>query len=275
MLYHLVEMRLVIKAAEDGPPGFKEAEAQGKAGRNPYLPESSEIETQMEKLFDQTRQSFPDEETFETELLKEHETVPEFRNQLRERVKDQMTFQRMLKMKERELQPSLRVSDEEAKAFYDAHPEVFAQGDQVKLRHILFPMADEAKAKAVLATLRKAKDLKDAFIAEARKVSADTPTKDQGGQLGWIERGQSWPELEKLAFATPDGQLAGPVKTDAGWHILLVEGHQKGRTRSFDQVKADARNRVYQDKLKARSDEWIQELKTKYYVEENAGDAQP
>jgi len=275
VLDHMIEMKLVILAAEDGPPGFKEAQTQGKASTNPFLPDASEIETQMEKLFDQTRQSFPDQDAFEAALAKEHSTVPEFRNHLREQVRDQMTYERMLKMQEREMQPSTRVSDEEAKAYYDKNADAFAQGDQVKLRHILFPAADEARAKAVLAVLRKAKDAKQAFIDEARRSSADSPTRDQGGALGWIEKGQSWPELEKAAFASPDNSLAGPVKTDAGWHLLYVEGHQKGKSRAFDEVKANARNMVYQEKMKKRRDEWVEDLKTKYYVERREENTQP
>jgi|GEM_PF-3457825 parvulin-like peptidyl-prolyl isomerase len=275
VLDHMIEMKLVILAAEDGPPGFKDAQAQGKASNNPFLPDASEIETQMEKLFDQTRQSFPDQDAFEAALAKEHSTVPEFRNHLREQVRDQMTYERMLKNEEREMQPSTRVSDEEAKDYYDKNTDEFAQGDQVKLRHILFPAADEARAKAVLAALRKSKDVKQAFVDEARRSSADAPTRDQGGELGWIEKGQSWPELEKAAFASPDNSLAGPVKTEAGWHLLFVEGHQKGKSRSFDEVKANARNMVYQEKMKKRRDEWVEDLKTKYYVERLGESTQP
>ena len=84
-----------------------------------------------------------------------------------------------------------------------------------------------------------------------------------------------WPELEKAAFASPDNALAGPVKTDAGWHLLYVEGHQSGKARSFDEVKANARNQVYQEKLKARRDDWVEELKTKYYVERHDEDVKP
>jgi len=267
VLDHMIEMKLVILAAEDGPPGFKDAQTQGKASTNPFLPDSSEIETQMEKLFDQTRQSFPDQDAFEAALAKEHSTVPEFRNHLREQVRDQMTYERMLKMEEREMQPSTRVSDEEAQDYYSKNAELFAQGDQVKLRHILFPAADEARAKAVLAALRKNKDVKQAFIDEARRSSADTPTRDQGGELGWIEKGQSWPELEAAAFAAPDNSLAGPVKTDAGWHLLYVEGHQSGKTPAFEEVKKNAANLLYQQKVQKRLSEWLDELKTKYYVE--------
>ena len=108
---------------------------------------------------------------------------------------------------------------------------------------------------------------KQAFIDMARKVSADEPTRDQGGRLGWIEKGQSWPELEAAAFATGDNALAGPVKTDAGWHLLYVEGHQTGKQRSFDEVKANVRNVLYQQKVQKRLKEWVEDLKAKYYVE--------
>ncbi len=139
VLDHMIEQKLVILAAKEGPEGFKEAQDGGKAPTNPYLPAGTEIETQMEKLFDQTRQSFPDQDAFEAALAKEHSTVPEFRNHLRDRLRDQLTFSRMLKVKERDFQPSLRVSDEEAlEKYYEDHKDQFAQGSQVDLRHILF-----------------------------------------------------------------------------------------------------------------------------------------
>jgi len=137
----------------------------------------------------------------------------------------------------------------------------------VSLRHILFPLQSEGQAKSVLEGLKKAKDPKAAFIVAARKHSADEPTRDQGGRLGWIEKGQSWPELEAAAFAAPDASLAGPVKTEAGWHLLYVEGHQAGKQRTFEEVKPNVRNLLYQQKIQKRLAEWVEELKTKYYVE--------
>lgn len=269
ILDRMIEEKLVVLAAKDGPPGYKDAAAQGKAPSNPYLPQGTEIEEQMEKLFDQARQRFNTQDEFEAALKAERVSIPEFRNRLRERVRDQMTYSRMTKFKEQEFRGSLNVSDEEAKAFYEQNKERFAQGDQVKLRHILFPLAAEAQAKSVLASLKakKPSELKDAFIAAARKYSADQPTRDQGGDLGWIEKGQSWPELEDLAFPAKDGSLLGPVKTDAGLHLLLVEGHQHGKARSFDEVKANVRNLIYQDKNQKRLAAWVDELKHKYYVE--------
>ena len=267
VLDRMIEEKLVVMAAKEGPPGFKDAATEGKAGNNPYLPAGTEIEEEMEKTFDQTRQRFGSQDNFEAALKAERISVPEFRNRLRERMRDQMTYSRMLKVKEHDFQPSLRVTDEEGLKFYEENKVKFAQGAQVNLRHILFPHDAEAQAKTVLASLQKAKDIKTAFITAARKHSADEPTRDLGGRLGWIEKGQSWPELEAAAFAAPDNSLAGPVKTDAGWHLLYIEGHQTGKQRSFDEVKSNARNLIYQQKMQTRLNEWFEELKSKYYVE--------
>jgi parvulin-like peptidyl-prolyl isomerase len=267
VLDRMIDEKLVVLAAKDGPDGFKEAQDGGKAVTNPYLPAGTDIEDEMEKLFDETRKRFPSQEDFEAALKAEKETIPEFRNHLRDRLRDQLTFSRMLKVKERDFQPSLHVSDEEVEKYYEDHKDQFAQGPQVDLRHILFKNDQEALARGVLEKLKKAKDIKAAFIDAAKANSQDEPTRDLGGRLGWIEKGQSWPELEAAAFAAKDNEVAGPVHTDAGWHLLLVEGHKDGAQRSLDDVKASAKNMVYQEKKDKRIQEWIEDLKHKYYVE--------
>lgn len=267
VLDRMIEEKLVVLAAKEGPPGFKEAAAAGRAPSNPYLPAGTEIEEEMERLFDQTRRSFGRQDDFEAALRAERVSIPEFRNRLRERVRDQMTFSRMAKIKEQEFRGSLRVSDEEMLAFYDENKARFAQGDQVQLRHILFPAGSEAQARSVLAELRQSSDVKAAFIAAARRHSADEPTREQGGNLGWIEKGQSWPELEAPAFGAKANSLVGPVRSEAGVHLLLVEGHQRGKARGFEEVKPNVRNLIYQQKNQRRLAEWVDELKRKYYIE--------
>jgi parvulin-like peptidyl-prolyl isomerase len=267
VLDRMIEEKLVVLAAKEGPEGFKEAQEGGKAVNNPYLPEGTEVEDEMEKLFDQTRKNFSSQEEFEAALKAEKQSVPEFRNRLRERLRDQMTYARMLKVKERDFQASLRVSDEEVAQFYQENQSRFAQGAQVNLRHILFKPEQEGLARSVLEKLKKAKDVKKAFVDAARANSQDEPTRDQGGRLGWVEKGQSWPELENAAFAAADNQLVGPVKTEAGWHLVLVEGHREGSQRPLEEVKSNAKNLIYQEKVQKRTQEWIDELKHKYYLE--------
>lgn len=267
VLDNMVEQKLVVLAAKDGPPGFKEAAEKGQGGNNPYLPGSVEIEEEMEKAFDEARRRYPSEDAFEAALASERLTIPELRNHLRESLRDKMTYERMANLKQRDFRPSLRVSDEEAKAFYEENKSRFATAEQVELRHLMLKSADEALAGQLMARLKAAKDAKAEFVALCKKHSADEATKAQGGRLGWVERGQSEPEVDAAIFAVQGAGLAGPVETPAGIHLLYVEGHKDAEQKTFEAVKENARNLLYQKKLHARMKEWVEELKRSYFVE--------
>ncbi len=271
ILDKMIEEKLVILSAKEGPPGFKDALDSGKAGNNPYLPSSVEIEESMEKAFDEARRRFTNQDDFEAQLAGERLTLPEFRNRLREHVRDTMTFQRMLKVKESEFRPSVRVADEDAQKFFDGHVANFSVGEQVLLRHIVFGADQESEARRLLERVRKAKSPKAEFIALAKRQSKDELTKEQGGLLGWIERGASEDTVDKAAFSVEPGQVAGPVYTSVGWQLLFVDERKAGEQKTFDEVKGQIRNILYQQKVQKRLEEWVDELKRGYFVEKVSG----
>jgi peptidyl-prolyl cis-trans isomerase C len=108
-----------------------------------------------------------------------------------------------------------RSDDAAVKAYYDGHPEMF-NARQVHARHIL--VADEAKAKAILARAQAGED----FAALARENSQDPGSGPNGGDLGWFGKGQMVPEFETAAFAARTGALEGPVKSQYGYHLIQV-----------------------------------------------------
>ncbi len=268
LLDQIISEKLMILAAEKGPAGWKEAVDGGRAGANPYLPNSVEIEDEMEKIFDETRARFASIDEFEVELARQRTSVTEFRNKLRERVKDRQTAGRMQKIKEQEFRPSLRVSDEETKKFYEENKAAFAVGDQVNLRHIVYGFADKAKAEAALVAIKASANSKSEFIAVAKKDSKDDLTAGKGGRLGWIEKGGlRWADVEKAAFGVKPGQMAGPVRSEEGWHLLWVEERKPGELRDFDTVRQQVRNMIYRNKVDAKMAEWMDDLKKQFFVE--------
>ncbi|VVC04690.1 Foldase protein PrsA [Candidatus Burarchaeum australiense] len=87
---------------------------------------------------------------------------------------------------------------------------------EVKASHIL--VDDEATAKKLLKTLTPIN-----FAAVAQKNST-CPSAEKGGDLGWFGPGQMVKEFEEIAFKLKPGAISNVVKTEFGYHIIMVTG---------------------------------------------------
>lgn len=119
------------------------------------------------------------------------------------------------------------------KKYYEANKDKFNK-KEVKARHIL--IKDEAKAKKVLAEAQTTKD----FAALAKKNSEEPGADKSGGDLGFFGAGRMVPEFEKAAFAMKKGEISKElVKSQFGYHIIMVEDLKGDGVQPFDQVKAE------------------------------------
>jgi peptidyl-prolyl cis-trans isomerase D len=134
--------------------------------------------------------------------------------------------------------------------------------EQVWARHIL--VADEKTAKDVEARLKKGED----WTKLAAQFSTDTSNKDKSGDLSWFAKGRMVAEFEKAAFALKVGEISPPVKTNFGYHIIQVLGHENRplSTNEYDQTVSQA----FSDWLKKAHDSskidikdiWMQRVPT-------------
>ncbi len=150
------------------------------------------------------------------------------------------------------------VSDADIKAYYDEHKPDF---ERVTARHILLltrgenAMKDE-DAKAKIDQIRKQLADGGDFEAVAKAESMDPGSKKDGGKLPRFGRGEMVPEFEKVAFGMKVGEISDPVKTDFGYHIIKVEGHE---TASFEECKEPIANHLRQQKFQ----QMVEDLKKK------------
>jgi peptidyl-prolyl cis-trans isomerase D len=153
---------------------------------------------------------------------------------------------------------NVKPSDADLHAYYQKHIDQFQVKEQVKVRHILIKVPQGADAATDAAAKKKAEDIRKQILAGgdfaklAAENSDDPGSKSQGGELGFIQRGQTVPEFEKAAFGLEPGQTSEPVKTQFGYHIIQTEQKDTAHTRSFDEVKSQIEPIVERDmQLKA------------------------
>jgi peptidyl-prolyl cis-trans isomerase D len=133
------------------------------------------------------------------------------------------------------------VTPKEIENFYQNNQDKYGQPKRIKVRHIMVK-ADAKETKAAEEAKKKAESireeaLKGDFAQLAKKYSDDPGTKDKGGELGYIARGQVVPEFEEAAFSMKVGEISKVIQTPYGFHILRVDEIQEPKIEPLDKVK--------------------------------------
>jgi peptidyl-prolyl cis-trans isomerase C len=162
---------------------------------------------------------------------------------------DEAFKQRVAFLTERELHNAFfkkhvvdAVTAEEVKARYDKEVAAIPPQEEVKARHILVKTEDEAKD--VIKELDAGKN-----FADLAKAKSTDPNKEEGGDLGYFTKGRMVPEFETAAFALEKGAYTKtPVKTQFGFHVILLEDKRPQAPPTLEQVEPQVRQLVMRDK---------------------------
>lgn len=156
------------------------------------------------------------------------------------------------------------VTDAAMKAAYDATIASMPPQSEYHASHIL--VDSEAKATKLLADIKGGK----AFADVAKENSTDGSAKN-GGDLGWFTLGTMVKPFEDAVVAAKVGEVAGPVKTDFGWHLILVTETRAKAPPSMDDMKQQLSNQVEADAIKA----YLKDLTDKSVVTRTADGIDP
>lgn len=136
------------------------------------------------------------------------------------------------------------VTDEALKAAYDAAVAAMPPETEYHASHIL--VGTEEKAKSILEEIKAGK----AFADAAKENSTDGSAKN-GGDLGWFGLGMMVKPFEDAVVAAKVGDVAGPVKTDFGWHLILVTETRPKAPPTLDEMKPQLSQRIQGDAIRA------------------------
>jgi peptidyl-prolyl cis-trans isomerase C len=161
------------------------------------------------------------------------------------------------------------VSDTEAERHYREHPAEFTAPGQVRASAIVVP--DRKRADRLL---RAARGLRkgDArgFALLAAKHSIDAPSRDNQGDLGWLERGASIhpPTVTAAAFALREpGDLSEAVETERGVYILRLTERRAAATRPFDEVRHEILQRLDHERRRRQSEALLTRSRANHEVQ--------
>jgi len=145
---------------------------------------------------------------------------------------------------------SIQIADSQVQSFYDSHKDQYRVPERVKVRHIMIstagkPKEELPKLKAKAEDLLKQVKAGGDFSKLAEKNSDDTTSGKQGGDLGWIVRGQMQAaDLETATFALKPNEISNLVTTQYGYDIVQVLEKEQARLRPLEEVRTEISNNL-------------------------------
>jgi peptidyl-prolyl cis-trans isomerase C len=224
-------------------------------------------DSRVEQAYDEARVGYKDDRDWGTFLANQGLTVSAFRDQIR----TQLTVQALLDQEAGKV--VAQVSDEEARAYYDANPGKFETGERLRASHILLRVPEGAdaglkaavrqRAQGLLERLRRGAD----FAQLAKEHSEDAGSKGKGGRLDDFSRGQLAPPFEAAAFALKPGETSDVVETPFGYHIIRLLGRVPSEHLAFEPNKERVKEQILAERRQRAIETLVSTLRAKARIE--------
>jgi peptidyl-prolyl cis-trans isomerase SurA len=171
----------------------------------------------------------------------------------------------------REVQQKIQLEEEDLRRYYRDHPDEFSRPRRLQVREVVVP--DEAAASA---------DARDALAAEVRSAllageegSERLAELADGGQatavleLGWVERGDLEPALEREIWDLEPGSVSEPVTARGGRHLVEILAEEEARLLPFVDVQDDIGNKLRAGRYEQAMANFLADLEDNSYVVQN------
>ena len=223
-----------------------------------------------EKISTDAEKRFSSPELFKQQLLASGLTYKEFKEKLLE----QAICEQVL---EREVKPTINITDADVKKYYDENPTRFEQPEMVRASHILISTVNPNTRKPLPADEKQLREKKindlrarvmkgEDFAKLAKEYSDDLPSKEKGGEYTFA-RGQMVKPFELAAFNLKTNEVSQIVESPFGYHIIKLHEKIPPKKLEFSAVSKDIREGLIQKELQAKMPEYFEKLKKEAGVE--------
>ena len=205
------------------------------------------------------------DQQFEDSLKSSGLTRADMEARLRDTILTNKVFARELRSRE-------ELTDKELRERYDREKEHYRLPERAHLREIVIPRPEntasveqiEKRVEQIAADARVAPD-----FAKFAEGVPESVTKDKGGDMGEVARGELLPDLDKAVFNAQSGAVIGPIATKSGWHILKVEQRLPSEVPAFESVKDKLRKDVSDETFQRDYKAYIERLRKDAFIQIN------
>ena len=189
----------------------------------------------VDKEYSNFESQFPSPEVLKQQMSTWGVTEEKIRTDIAESLK----INTLLEKQTKDIPP---LTNEEVEKFYADNPDNFKTPERVEASHILITAAESdppeirAEKRLRLAGIQ-GQLAKGADFAELAKKNSDCPSKENGGQLGFFERGQMVKPFEDAAFAMKPGEVSDIVETQFGYHLIKTTNHEDAKVIPLEEAK--------------------------------------
>ncbi len=166
-------------------------------------------------------------------------------------------------------------TEEALRAYYERYRLRYYTPELVRVRHILVRVPEDAPPERVEAARKRIEQIYEEWKAGARfeelarRYSEDPLTAPQGGDYGWIQRGDpTGEEFVELAFSLREpGEVGGPVRTKRGFHLVQLVERRPERGATFESVRDEVLKDYVRETTQARYAQWYEERRARAQIE--------
>ena len=162
------------------------------------------------------------------------------------------------KLREKVVKGKDQVNDQQIEAYYNKNKKRFAQPERRDLRLVLTKTEERANQ------AKRAIEGGQSWKAVAKRYSIDQASKNQGGQLLAVAKGQQEPALDKAVFEAEKGELTGPIKTQFGYYVFQVQKITPASQQTLEQAKATIRGILASENQQKALDAFIKDFQKKW-----------
>jgi peptidyl-prolyl cis-trans isomerase SurA len=214
---------------------------------------------------DIARRSGVDRDVLRTEVERGGISWPQYRDEIREMLRDQKFTQMIIR-------PRIVENEDEIRDAYQRMATESDQPERVDLGAIFFGYPVDGSEAGKTATLELV-DLARKRLANGESFAAVSSALDtgpygaNGGSMGTFVQGELVDELDGPAFATEVGQLSDPIETPQGVFLLKVRSREKLPLRAYEDVRDEIASKVFEGRIEREKDTWYQQARRDAAVE--------